>query len=204
MTSPAPRPSGTPFWDRGYVVAADLVDAAQVSFTRLAMEASLRTGRLSFAKNRVVPDGALNEYSAIGAEVLLLRCQPAIEAITGYALAPAYARWRIYEAGAALLRHVDRDACEISASLAILSDPADVLWPIHVCDLQGNDRAITLPPGAGIVYQGCRVPHWREPFHGQRQYQVFLHYVIKDGEQAKHAFDGRDALEIAASDLRGA
>ena len=201
MTYPVLRTSNNPFWDQGYVVTADLVDAARIGFTRMAMDASLRAGRLQFRKNPVVPGGALNEYSAIGAEVLLLQCQPAIEAIAGCALAPAYARWRIYETGAALLRHVDRDACEISASLAILSDPGDDLWPIHVCDLQGEERAIVLPPGAAIVYQGSRVPHWRTPFHGQRHYQVFLHYVIRDGDQAKHAFDGRSALAIAAETI---
>jgi hypothetical protein len=46
------------------------------------------------------------------------------------------------------------------------------------------------------VYQGCRIPHWREPFAGERQYQVFLHYVIEDGERADHAFDGRDGLRL--------
>ena len=192
MTDPA-------FWDRGYAVAHDLVDAAQREFVRAAMDVSRRTGRMHFA-TRVAPQGAFNEYSPIAGEVLLLRCRATIEAITGRELVPAYAFWRIYEHGAVLLRHCDRSSCEVSASLPIFSAPADRAWPIHLCGLDGAEAAIELRPGAGIIYQGCRIPHWREAFDGQLQYQLFLHYVIKDGDNAVHAFDGRESLNLRLRD----
>lgn len=108
---------------------------------------------------------------------------------------PAYAFWRIYETGAELRRHKDRNACEVSASLPVFAVP-DEPWPIHVRDLHGDETGVSLDPGDAIVYQGCRVPHWREPFTGERQYQVFLHYVIKGGDHADRAFDGRDGLRL--------
>ena len=70
-------------------------------------------------------------------------------------------------------------------------------WPIHVRDLLGNVASLALRPGAAILYQGSRIPHWREPLPGRCQYQVFLHYVLKDGAQSDHAFDGRKGLSIA-------
>lgn len=183
------------FWDRGFTVARDLVSAEQCDFVRAAMDVAHRTGAMRHATT-VVPQGTMNQYSPIAGEALLLQCQPAFEAITGRDLIPAYAFWRIYERGAELRRHKDRNACEVSASLPIYSVPADDPWPIHVQDLQGTESGVALDPGDAILYQGCRIPHWREPLTGERQYQVFLHYVIAGGEHADRAFDGRDGLRL--------
>ena len=187
------------FWERGYTVARSLADARQLAFVRAAMTASQRIGRMRFA-TVVVPQGALNEYAPIGAEALLVQCRPAFEALTGRELLPAYAFWRIYQHGAELTRHVDRNACEVSASLPIYAEPEEHAWPIHVRDLHGEDTAVALHPGDAILYQGCRIPHWREPFAGQVQYQVFLHYVFKDGDKADFAFDRRESLRLHSSE----
>ncbi|MFM5948317.1 MAG: hypothetical protein ACKOPM_03665 [Novosphingobium sp.] len=183
------------FWQRGYCVAEDLATPAQLAFVRAAMEVSQRTGRMHYAA-KVVPQGALNEYAPFAGEMLLNQIRPAVEAIVGRELAPAYAFWRIYRRGAELTRHVDRNACEISVSLPIHACPADNPWPIFVRDLQGVETGIALREGTGIVYQGCEIPHWREPFAGDLQYQVFLHYVIVDGPNAEFAFDRRSHRAI--------
>lgn len=188
------------FWERGYAVAHDLIDDTQIAFTRAAMDVSRRSGRKRSA-TRVAPQPALNEYSPIAGELLLLQCHPAIEAIVGRGLIPAYAYFRIYEAGAELLRHIDRSSCEVSATLPIFSTPADRSWPIHVSGLDGVATGVGVMPGSAVIYQGCRVPHWREPFPGQLQYQVFLHYVIKDGANAAFAFDGRESLNLRFRDI---
>ena len=189
MTDPA-------FWTRGYSVAEDLIGPDQIAFTRAAMDASRRRGTLEAGVNRVLPQAAFNEYSPIGGEILLLQCRPAIEAVVGRGLIPAYAFWRIYERGAALLRHKDRSSCEISATLTIHAAPAGELWPIHVTGLDGETAALALPPGSAAIYQGCEVPHWREALAGEMQYQVFLHYVLADGPNAAFAFDGRESLQF--------
>ena len=193
------RAADEAFWHRGYAVVHDLVDTAQLAFVRTAMEVSHRTGRMRFATN-VVPQGAMNEYSPIAGEALLVHCQPAFEAVTGRKLVPAYALCRIYEHGAELRRHVDRNACEVSASLPIFAEPADQPWPIHVRDLQGQDIGVALQPGSAIVYQGCAIPHWRGPFSGLLQYSVFLHYVFEDGDKTAFAFDGREGLNLRLRD----
>jgi hypothetical protein len=45
-----------------------------------------------------------------------------------------------------------------------------------------------------MIYKGLEVPHWREPLAGERQLQVFLHYVRQDGPHAVHRYDGRTRL----------
>lgn len=188
--------SASAFWSEGYLLAERLLDPKQLAFARAAMDASRRAGRMHAATGKAVPEAALNEYSPIGGEVLLLQCLPAISAAVGAELLPAYAFWRIYEHGSALLRHVDRGACEVSATVMIAAEPADAPWPIMFEPLVGAPTAAALQPGDAAIYQGCKVPHWREPFTGTSHYQLFLHYVRKDGPSAALAFDGRSGLGL--------
>lgn len=178
----------------------DLADAAMLGYVRAAMDLSVQRGRMRWASG-LVPQGALNEYGAPVAERLLRHCLPGIEAVVGRALLPAYGFWRLYERGAQLKRHLDREACEVSATMTIASEGADSGgWPIHLRDLGGDDVALAPPPGSAVLYQGFRVPHWREPLAGARQYQVFLHYVVAGGPFAGHA---EDRVAIEAVDAAG-
>ena len=45
------------------------------------------------------------------------------------------------------------------------------LWPIFV-----NGKKIILKQGDILIYKGCEIEHWREPFLGEVCIQVFLHY----------------------------
>ena len=43
-------------------------------------------------------------------------------------------------------------------------------------------QTITLKPGEAIIYSGTKLQHWREPFTGDYNVQLFLHYVNKNGK----------------------
>jgi hypothetical protein len=190
-----PVPVQEQFWERGYAVIPDLASASQLAFLRAAIEVSERHGRL-VSENTVVPQGALDEYSAPAAEMLLTQAMPAIETVIGQKLLPTYAYWRIYHRGAELSRHVDRESCEISATLPIFAEPAQPAWSIYFKDQKGEKAPVALLPGSAAIYRGPIVPHWREAFTGMCQYQIFLHYVLSDGEHAALAFDRRSGLSI--------
>ena len=51
-------------------------------------------------------------------------------------------------------------------------------------------KYITLYPGDMIIYRGCEIEHWREPFKGLNHAQVFFHYN-EVGGQYDTPFDGR-------------
>ena len=52
-----------------------------------------------------------------------------------------------------------------------------------------------LEVGDMLVYSGCELEHWREPFDGNICGQVFLHYNHVNGPFAeKNRFDGRPML----------
>ena len=142
-------------------------------------------------------------------ETLLVKMLPVMKEHTGLDLVPTYSYARLYKNGDILRRHKDRPSCEISTTLNLGGDP----WPIFI-DGTGADSVIDeykqihkpnapegtkvlLEVGDMLVYSGCELEHWREPFEGQVCVQVFLHYNHRNGPFAeKNLFDKRPLLGI--------
>ena len=57
-------------------------------------------------------------------------------------------------------------------------------------------KKILLNPGDIAIYKGCDVEHWREPYEGHQQIQLFLHYVDANGIYKDYKFDKRPMLGI--------
>jgi len=178
------------FWEDGYDVVPAMLDTELLKMLRAGIETSERTGRMHVAKVKA-QQGSQNQYKPLLGEMTLRKVQPLLEGLIGRPLAPTYSFWRIYEQGMALKPHRDRPACEISLSVPIHCEPEGANWPLRLTDLSGRDHAPAMVPGDGLLYQGCAVEHWREPLTEGRQYQMFLHYVLADGENAALAGDRR-------------
>jgi hypothetical protein len=106
-----------------------------------------------------------------------------VEEKTEYSLLPTYTFWRCYSYNAELLKHKDRPSCEVSATIQISSDTT---WPIF---MDGNK--VNLEDGDAVIYKGCDLEHWREPFEGDHQIQVFLHYVDANGKYKDYQNDNK-------------
>ena len=144
-------------------------------------------------------------------ETLLVKVLPKMQEETGLDLIPTYSYARLYKHGDILHRHKDRASCEISTTLNLGGNP----WPIFI-DGTGADTVINeyknihkpnapegtkvlLEVGDMLVYSGCELEHWREPFEGQVCGQVFLHYNHRNGPFAeKNKFDKRPMLGLPA------
>ena len=142
-------------------------------------------------------------------ETLLMKVLPVMKEETGLELVPTYSYARLYKKGDILKRHKDRPSCEISTTLNLGGDN----WPIFI-DPTGSDNVIDeyknihkpgapkgvkvdLNPGDMLIYSGCELEHWREPFKGKLCGQVFLHYNHADGQFAKsNLYDKRPMLGI--------
>ena len=150
-----------------------------------------------------------SHYADMVMETLLVKMLPVMASETGLDLVPTYSYARIYKHGDILKRHKDRPSCEISTTLNLGGDP----WPIYI-DGTGADNVIDeqkniikpnapegtkvlLEVGDMLVYSGCELEHWREPFKGQVCGQVFLHYNHRNGLFAdKNKFDKRPLLGV--------
>ena len=153
-----------------------------------------------------------NTYSCYGdfvMDTLLVKMLPVMKEHTGLDLIPTYSYARAYKKGDCLHRHKDRPSCEISTTLNLGGD----LWPIYI-DPTGSNNVIdeyknihkpnappgvkvTLKPGDMLIYSGCELEHWREPFEGNVCGQVFLHYNHRNGRFAEsNLYDKRPILGI--------
>ena len=132
-----------------------------------------------------------NTYSIYGDPVfdtLLMKVLPIMNKETGLEVVPTYSYARIYKKGDILHKHKDRPSCEISTTLNLGGDP----WPIF---LEG--KQVDLDVGDMLIYEGCKLEHWRDKFEGENCGQVFLHYNDVNGQfKDINIFDGRDKLGI--------
>jgi len=149
------------------------------------------------------------KYSDRLMETLLIKTIAIMQKKTGLKLVPTYSYTRLYRTGNILKRHKDRPSCEISTTLNLGGDN----WPIYL-DPTGSNNVIDeyknihkpgtpkgvkvdLKPGDMLIYSGCELEHWREPFEGKLCGQVFLHYNHANGRFAKsNLYDKRPMLGI--------
>ena len=168
------------------------------------------TGMLGTWTDKQIP----NTYSHYGdhvMETLLVKVLPVMAQETGLELIPTYSYARLYKKGDILHRHKDRPSCEISTTINLGGNP----WPIFIDGTGANNVSsgyetttivkpnapagtkVLLEVGDMLVYSGCELEHWREPFEGEVCGQVFLHYNHVNGPFAeKNRFDRRPMLGI--------
>ncbi len=128
-------------------------------------------------------------YSNLVCDSLALTLLPLMKELTGLELYPTYTYGRIYWKGSTLAPHKDRPSCQYSATLCIDNNPTP--WPIFMAG-----KKILLNARDIAVYKGCEVEHWREPYEGNQQIQLFLHYVDANGIYKDFKFDKRPMLGI--------
>ena len=153
-----------------------------------------------------------NTYSVYGdmfMETLMMKVLPIMQQRTDMNLVPCYTYTRVYKKGDILKRHSDRPSCEISTTLHLGGDPWTIfLDPTGQKSVIDEEKQIIRPNapkgipvdlevGDMLVYSGCELEHWREPFEGDNCAQVFLHYNNIDGPfGTQNKFDKRPMLGI--------
>lgn len=165
------------------VISSDVADL--VCSSLLISEAQ---GKLDRDNGQVVGTSIVHGYGILDA--LMLKLLPVMQENTNLELLPTYSFARIYRKGDELVKHTDRPSCEVSTTLC-LGFKSDKLWPIWV-NSNGKDIPIDLEKGDMMIYRGCEVTHWREPFiEGNIWIQTFLHYVDAKGPYVEHILDKR-------------
>jgi len=165
-------------------------------------------GMLGTWTDQQIPN-TYSHYADHVMETLLIKVLPKMQQETGLQLIPTYSYARVYKKGDILHRHKDRPSCEISTTVYLGGDP----WPIFIDGTGANNvinerqnlikpnapagTRVDLEVGDMLVYSGCELEHWREPFQGNTCGQVFLHYNHVNGPFAdKNKLDGRPMLGV--------
>lgn len=138
-------------------------------------------------------------HGTVTFDKLLEDLTPHFEQASGLKLFPTYSYARLYNTqGEELKNHRDRPACEISATLTL--DFEGDVWPIYMGNNEDKSNAteIKMEIGDAVMYRGCDIYHWREPYkEGKWQAQVFLHYVDQNGPHAEWKYDKRESLGMS-------
>jgi len=175
----------------------------------------LETARLNYYDENDIPyskeiDGEFTDTQAPGdfskygdpiMDTLLSLSLTQMQTLTAKELVPTYSYHRLYTTGTELKKHSDRPSCEISTTLCLGYDVSNVDaskypdwdWPMFIEEPNGEEIPVHMKPGDMIIYRGCELKHWREPFWGNNHAQVFLHYNEKGG-QYDIPYDGRPIL----------
>lgn len=171
------------FQKDGYLLVENLADVSNY----FAVANKLKElGKGNF--DQQVP-GSLAFYKEPFFETLLVKLLPKIELITGYKLFKTYSYARYYNPGDELKPHNDRNACEVTVSLALGGDT--VQWPLWIEDRHNEKRSFVLKPGDAMVFKGIELKHWREANTAGPSAYLFLHYVNAEGPYACEAGDNR-------------
>ena len=159
-------------------------------------------------KEKQIPN-TYSIYSDMFIETLMMKVLPIMKQHTNMELIPTYSYTRVYKKGDKLRKHSDRPSCEISTTLHLGGDPWTIfLDPTGAKTVFNEYKEIQKPNapkgipvdlkvGDMLIYSGCDLEHWREPFEGEHCAQVFLHYNNIDGPfGTQNKFDKRPLLGI--------
>lgn len=182
--------AGTGFQRDGFMVARNVVsrDVLDIAFryylSYVSVEGYYDVRELNCAFDR---------YADALGEAMMPLVQRRLEAETGLKLLPTYSFARIYTTASKLSKHVDRGACEISATMTVGFKNSLALWPICV-EHKGVSVPVELDVGDALIYRGMELPHWREKLPSGLWCQIFFHFVDADGSMTDHRYDGRGRM----------
>ena len=153
--------------------------------TDLAKEFNLYAEEFDITNDPQV-DKCLGKYDYISFVELLCEKNVQVSQLVGETVLPTYTYARIYEKGAVLTPHVDKEECEISLTVNLASDEP---WAIWIQNPKGQKQEVVLNRGDAMIYFGMTAPHWREEYIGNACTQLFMHYVRSRGKYATFYFN---------------
>jgi len=131
-------------------------------------------------------------YGDMTLDNLLPHIKNKIEKEINLKLVENYTYARLYKKYDTLVKHIDRNSCEISGTLRLGGEP----WAFYLKNKKRKTIKVDLNLGDILIYKGCELEHWRDPFEGTLCAQVFLHYNQLNEETKKLKFDGRAMLGV--------
>lgn len=140
-------------------------------------------------------------YGMLTGESLTVLLTGLYSSITGKNLVPSYSYVRKYFKGNNLGQHIDRPACQYSATIMIDSDRNEQ-WPIYVVNPNTNEKhEFFQSPGDILFYKGEDVPHGRDYLDTHEwSSHIFMHWVDADDDNYNMwKYDSRPFLMMPLS-----
>lgn len=182
------------FEQNGYCIIKNVLSKEILDFiTQYALFDEMQDFNKDF--DPIIAGNPHSKYADPAMETILINLQSTIENNTGLSLYPTYSFYRVYRPGNDLKPHIDRESCEISATLCFNYNYENFEWPIYM-----NDNKVVQQPGDLVIYKGIELQHWREMLDVNQDdawhVQGFFHFVDQNGPYSDFKFDKRETLGL--------
>jgi len=150
------------FLTQGYVALDDLLHPFCIGALRRYFRYQTRSQRFKLGDGQV--SGRYFAHSQPVADFFHRQLSSLVSNVAGVLVEPSYSYVSLYQGGASLAPHTDREACEYTLSLCFDATPepeAQVPWPLHLGTTQGHLKVLQ-HLGDGLLFRGRYLPHWRE------------------------------------------
>ena len=164
--------------DRGYLPVSGLLPPFQVGALRRYYRYHTRVG--TFALGDQQSPGRYVAYDEATTKYVHQQLTRTVSDLARRVVVPSYSYLCLYQGGATLDQHTDRDACEYTISLCIDATPdpqTHGAWPLH---LMTEDGQVSLVQGIGdaVLFRGRYLTHWRDQLPmGYTSSSILFHYV---------------------------
>lgn len=139
-------------------------------------------------------ENSFSWYSPVCFEALSITVmKDIVEEIVGNKVLPTYSYARIYSTNSEMKKHTDRTSSEFSVSCCLEIDD-QIQWPLGFELASGETIELVQKPGDVVIYDGSRLPHWRNTFSGKEHINAFMFYVMADGPRSELKYDTRPYL----------
>lgn len=164
--------------DRGYVQLSGLLPPFQIGALRRYYRYHTRVGTFLLGDDQ--SPGRYVSYDESTTRYVHQQLTRTVSDLVRRVVVPSYSYLALYQGGAALDPHTDRDACEYTISLCIDATPdpqTHGAWPLH---LMTEDGQVSVVQGIGdaLLFRGRYLTHWRDPLPmGYTSSSILFHYV---------------------------
>jgi len=169
------------FREKGYATLPGLIHPFHVAALRRYYRYLIRKGRMQLGDEQSELRYVVHNDPVARFFHRQIACT--LSAIAGEAVKPSYVYLASYQSVAELKKHIDREQCEFSITLALDFSPEPELatpWPIHLDTIRGK-VTVFQALGDGLAYRGTRLPHYRDKLGpGRTSTSIFFHYVSED------------------------
>lgn len=170
----------------GFIVLRDFITPQTLAFTRTRL-AKIEPG-LPLGDHPEIP-GRKYQHNEPFFRILHQIITPPLQAVVGAKIKPSYCFLGVYQPGADLFRHVDREQCAWNVSIAFDCDPPiterGAAWPIFL-EKDGVAHRLQAGLGDAVLYPGTKYPHWREPLPPPfTRYAVCFFHFVEPGFEGK-------------------
>jgi Sulfotransferase family len=165
------------FAEEGWCLLRDLLHPGHVGALRRYYRSLIATGSWQLGDAQVA--GRYGWHNEPLARFFHHQLASYVSRVAGERVRPTYVYVSAYQPGAVLDRHLDREQCKYTMSLAIDESPeeADFKWPLHF-DTPAGTVSVTQVLGDAVLFRGNELPHYRHRLpEGHTATALLFHFV---------------------------